>query len=100
MADMKGMIALVTGGRVKIGYQCTLRLLRCGAEVWGDFLIWKEICDFLNLIHIFHFVIIKGNLYVTLSPRCGDEIFEGEGFPNLERSTPSYRIGLPTSCGV
>lgn len=62
---MKGRIALVTGGRVKIGYQCTLRLLRCGAEVIctsrfpqdaatrfskeKDFQIWK---DRLHLIGV------------------------------------------------
>ena len=32
-ADMSGRIALVTGGRVKIGYQTALRLLRDGARV-------------------------------------------------------------------
>jgi NAD(P)-dependent dehydrogenase (short-subunit alcohol dehydrogenase family) len=30
-ADMRGRVALVTGGRVKIGYHCALKLLRCGA---------------------------------------------------------------------
>lgn len=32
-ADLKGRIALVTGGRVKIGHQLVLRLLRDGAQV-------------------------------------------------------------------
>ena len=32
-ADLAGRIALVTGGRVKIGYQTALRLLRDGAKV-------------------------------------------------------------------
>ena len=32
-ADLKGRIALVTGGRVKIGHQTVLRLLRDGARV-------------------------------------------------------------------
>lgn len=32
-ADLRGRIALLTGGRVKIGYQTGLKLLRCGAEV-------------------------------------------------------------------
>jgi NAD(P)-dependent dehydrogenase (short-subunit alcohol dehydrogenase family) len=31
--DMTGKICLVTGGRVKIGFQCCLKLLRCGATV-------------------------------------------------------------------
>jgi NAD(P)-dependent dehydrogenase (short-subunit alcohol dehydrogenase family) len=30
--DLSGSIALLTGGRVRIGYQIALRLLRCGAE--------------------------------------------------------------------
>jgi NAD(P)-dependent dehydrogenase (short-subunit alcohol dehydrogenase family) len=32
-ADLRGRIALVTGGRVKIGYQAAMFLLRAGAEV-------------------------------------------------------------------
>lgn len=32
-ADMKGYIALVTGGRIKIGYLVALKLLRAGASV-------------------------------------------------------------------
>ena len=31
--DMSNKICLVTGGRVKIGFQCCLKLLRCGATV-------------------------------------------------------------------
>lgn len=31
--DLSGYRALVTGGRVKIGFQCVVRLLRCGADV-------------------------------------------------------------------
>ena len=33
MADLNGYVAVVTGSRVKIGYECGLRLLRCGALV-------------------------------------------------------------------
>jgi NAD(P)-dependent dehydrogenase (short-subunit alcohol dehydrogenase family) len=33
LADLKGRVALLTGGRVKIGYQAGLKLLRCGAHV-------------------------------------------------------------------
>jgi NAD(P)-dependent dehydrogenase (short-subunit alcohol dehydrogenase family) len=32
-ADLSGRVALVTGGRVKIGYQAALKLLRAGAHV-------------------------------------------------------------------
>jgi NAD(P)-dependent dehydrogenase (short-subunit alcohol dehydrogenase family) len=32
-ADLRGRIVLVTGGRVKIGYQAAIKLLRAGAEV-------------------------------------------------------------------
>jgi NAD(P)-dependent dehydrogenase (short-subunit alcohol dehydrogenase family) len=32
-ADLRGRVALVTGGRVKIGYQAALKLLRSGATV-------------------------------------------------------------------
>ena len=31
--DLSGFVALLTGGRVRIGYQIALRLLRCGATV-------------------------------------------------------------------
>jgi NAD(P)-dependent dehydrogenase (short-subunit alcohol dehydrogenase family) len=33
LADLRGHVALLTGGRVKIGYQTGLKLLRCGAHV-------------------------------------------------------------------
>jgi len=33
VVDLKGRVALVTGARVKIGYQCALKLLRLGAQV-------------------------------------------------------------------
>jgi hypothetical protein len=33
MVDMRGKWCLVTGARVKIGYHCCLKLLRCGANV-------------------------------------------------------------------
>jgi NAD(P)-dependent dehydrogenase (short-subunit alcohol dehydrogenase family) len=33
LADLRGRVALVTGGRVKIGYQAGLKLLRCGVRL-------------------------------------------------------------------
>jgi NAD(P)-dependent dehydrogenase (short-subunit alcohol dehydrogenase family) len=33
LADLRGRTALLTGGRVKIGYQAGLKLLRCGAHL-------------------------------------------------------------------
>jgi NAD(P)-dependent dehydrogenase (short-subunit alcohol dehydrogenase family) len=33
LADLRGRVALLTGGRVKIGYQAGLKLLRCGADL-------------------------------------------------------------------
>ena len=33
LADLSGRVALVTGGRVKIGQEIVLKLLRCGASV-------------------------------------------------------------------
>jgi NAD(P)-dependent dehydrogenase (short-subunit alcohol dehydrogenase family) len=33
LADLHGRVALLTGGRVKIGYQAGLKLLRCGAQL-------------------------------------------------------------------
>ena len=33
LADLRGRVALVTGGRVKIGYQAALKLVRAGAHV-------------------------------------------------------------------
>jgi NAD(P)-dependent dehydrogenase (short-subunit alcohol dehydrogenase family) len=33
LADLRGRIALLTGGRVKIGYQAGIKLLRCGAHL-------------------------------------------------------------------
>ena len=33
LTDLSGKVALLTGGRVKIGYQAGIKLLRCGAEL-------------------------------------------------------------------
>ena len=33
LADLRGRIALLTGGRIKIGYQAGIKLLRCGARL-------------------------------------------------------------------
>ncbi len=33
LADLSGTVALLTGGRVKIGYQAGIKLLRCGVEL-------------------------------------------------------------------
>jgi NAD(P)-dependent dehydrogenase (short-subunit alcohol dehydrogenase family) len=33
LADLRGRVALLTGGRVKIGYQAGIKLLRCGADL-------------------------------------------------------------------
>ncbi len=33
LADLTGRVALLTGGRLKIGYQAGLKLLRCGAKL-------------------------------------------------------------------
>jgi NAD(P)-dependent dehydrogenase (short-subunit alcohol dehydrogenase family) len=33
LTDLRGRVALLTGGRVKIGYQAGLKLLRCGAAL-------------------------------------------------------------------
>ena len=33
LTDLRGRVALLTGGRVKIGYQSGLKLLRCGARL-------------------------------------------------------------------
>lgn len=33
LADLRGRVALLTGGRVKIGYQTGIKLLRCGAQL-------------------------------------------------------------------
>ena len=33
LADLSGSVALLTGGRVKIGYQAGIKLLRCGASL-------------------------------------------------------------------
>jgi NAD(P)-dependent dehydrogenase (short-subunit alcohol dehydrogenase family) len=33
LSDLRGRVALLTGGRVKIGYQAGLKLLRCGARL-------------------------------------------------------------------
>ncbi|GGJ36904.1 SDR family NAD(P)-dependent oxidoreductase [Deinococcus roseus] len=76
-ADLTGRIALITGGRIKIGYQLCLRLLRDGARVIvttrfpqdavkrfaaeEDFAVWADRLevhglDFRNLIQLEAFI--------------------------------------------
>ena len=52
LADLRGRVALLTGGRVKIGYQAGLKLLRSECAVGGDH---------------------------SLSPRCGAPLRTGDG---------------------
>jgi len=65
LADLTGRVALVTGGRVKIGYQACLKLLRAGARVLvttrfprdsaaryakePDFFAWKDRIEIFGL---------------------------------------------------
>jgi NAD(P)-dependent dehydrogenase (short-subunit alcohol dehydrogenase family) len=65
LADLRGRVALVTGGRVKIGYEAVLKLLRSGAHVVvttrfprnaaaryaaeGDFGSWQDRLDIFGL---------------------------------------------------
>jgi len=65
LADLRGRVALITGSRVKIGYQAGLKLLRCGAHLIvttrfprdaamryarePDFELWKERLEIFGL---------------------------------------------------
>jgi len=65
LADLHGRVALLTGGRVKIGYQAGLKLLRCGAHLIvttrfprdaaaryaneSDFDVWKDRLEIFGL---------------------------------------------------
>ena len=65
MADLRGRVMIVTGARVKIGFQIALRLLRCGCHVIGttrfprdaatrfskesDYESWKGSLDIIGL---------------------------------------------------
>jgi NAD(P)-dependent dehydrogenase (short-subunit alcohol dehydrogenase family) len=61
--DMTGRICLVTGGRVKIGFQCCLKLLRCGATVIATsrfpvdtakrFSMQTDFVDWQDRIHVY-----------------------------------------------
>lgn len=41
-ADLKGYVALVTGARIKIGYEIAVKLLRDGATVIATSRFWKN----------------------------------------------------------
>jgi len=65
LADLRGRVALLTGGRVKIGYQTGIKLLRCGAHLIvttrfprdsaaryaaePDFEVWKDRLEIFGL---------------------------------------------------
>ena len=64
-ADLRGRIAIVTGGRIKIGFACALKLLRAGARVivttrfsadaerryrsQSDYEVWRERLEIVTL---------------------------------------------------
>ena len=62
-ADLKGQTALITGSRLKIGYQCTLMMLRAGATVIATtrfpndsairFAAEKDFSDWGDRLHIY-----------------------------------------------
>ncbi len=77
MRDLSGQVAIVTGGRVKIGYYTSLKLLRCNAQVIvtsrfpqdtfyryskeEDFNVWKHnltiyAIDFRHLTSVMNFI--------------------------------------------
>jgi len=41
-ADLTGLIALVTGARIKIGFEIAIKLLRDGATVIATTRFWKD----------------------------------------------------------
>jgi len=65
LADLRGRVALLTGGRVKIGYQAGIKLLRCGASLIvttrfprdaaeryageADFALWRDRLEIYGL---------------------------------------------------
>lgn len=61
-ADLKGQVALITGSRLKIGYQATLMMLRAGATVIATtrfpvdsairYAKEKDFCDWKNRLHV------------------------------------------------
>jgi NAD(P)-dependent dehydrogenase (short-subunit alcohol dehydrogenase family) len=63
VADLTGRTILVTGARVKIGYQCIMKLLRCGATVIATtrfpadcakrVALEKDFANFKDRIHIY-----------------------------------------------
>lgn len=86
-ADLRGKIALVTGGRIKVGYECVVSLLRNGAFVIittrfpydacdrlqkeNDYPLWKDNfhiygLDFRNLMSVQKFIEHVKNSYKKL----------------------------------
>ena len=86
LADLRGRVALLTGGRVKIGYQAGLKLLRSGARLIvttsfprnaasryaqePDFVEWGERLEIVGL-DLRHTPSVEA-FCRDLSPRAGD----------------------------
>ena len=69
--DLMGRVVLVTGGRVKIGFQACLKLLRCGATGKSN-LEFLHTVDFLCNVEwcIRHFCCFPTMLYSIISIAC------------------------------
>ena len=113
-ADLKGYRALVTGGRVKIGYRIVLKLLRAGAHVVvttrfpkdcalryskeGDFSAWSSRLDIfgLDLRDIPSLEFFCGYMNETLKGSGGLDIIINNACQTIRRPVKYYTPLLRT----
>lgn len=109
-ADLQGKIALVTGGRTKIGYHTALKLLRCGATVCCSIIVFS--IDSRRIVHIWaipqHFasmchmiwwcdycdlalIFCLGLYHHQISPDCGRSVCTRERFEQVVVSFEDLR---------
>ena len=106
LADLSGRVALMTGGRVKIGYQAGLKLLRCGAHLIvttrfprdaaaryanePDFDAWKDRLDIFGL-DLRHSPSVEAFCHELLTTRARLDFIVNNACQTVRRPPAFYR---------
>lgn len=113
--DMRGRICLVTGGRVKIGFQVCLKLLRCGATVIATsrfpvdtakrFSIQTDFADWQNRIHVYgldlrDLVYVEAFCEMTLRSYTHIDVIINNACQTIRRPNAYYSHMMPEEQNV
>ncbi|WP_146518168.1 SDR family NAD(P)-dependent oxidoreductase [Stieleria varia] len=112
-ADLNGRVAVVTGGRIKIGYHIVLKLLRDGADVImttrfpndaatrfqaeADFHLWHDRLE-IHSLDLRNIPTVEAFANHLLSARAAIDILVNNAAQTVKRPMEYYRHLLDTPC--